>query len=52
MNEITNTSGVVRQPRGPGVGGFGRRDSRVAGAAATAEATQPRGGVDAQTHEP
>jgi len=22
-------SGVVRQPRGPGVGGFGRRDSRV-----------------------
>jgi len=22
-------SGVVRQPRGPGIGGFGRRDSRV-----------------------
>ncbi|RDB21021.1 hypothetical protein Hypma_011391 [Hypsizygus marmoreus] len=24
-----SSSGVVRQPRGPGIGGFGRRDSRV-----------------------
>ncbi|KAF8626152.1 hypothetical protein AX15_005046 [Amanita polypyramis BW_CC] len=47
INEITNTSGVVRQPRGPGVGGFGRRDSRVAGP----EAAQPRNGADVQTHE-
>lgn len=36
--------GVVRQPRGPGVGGFARRDSRVS------EGT--RGGLDAQTYEP
>ncbi len=48
--EMTSTSGVVRQPRGPGVGGFARRDSRVAGTAP--ESTPSRGGVDAQTHEP
>lgn len=41
------TSGVVRQPRGPGIGGFGRRDSRVG----TAEA-QNRGVLDARTYEP
>lgn len=34
--------GVVRQPRGPGVGGFGRRDSRVG-----ASEGQTRGGLDA-----
>ncbi|PFH46116.1 hypothetical protein AMATHDRAFT_156195 [Amanita thiersii Skay4041] len=48
-------SGVLRQPRGPGVAGFGRRDSRVAGAgASTVSSTegQSRGGLDAQTHEP
>ncbi|KIY64904.1 hypothetical protein CYLTODRAFT_357758 [Cylindrobasidium torrendii FP15055 ss-10] len=39
--------GVVRQPRGPGVGGFARRDSRAEGP------TGPtRGGLDAQTYEP
>lgn len=41
--------GVVRQPRGPGVGGFGRRDSRVG----LNESAQPnRGGLDARTYEP
>lgn len=39
--------GVVRQPRGPGMGGFGRRESRVA-----VSEGQPRGGLDAQTYEP
>jgi len=39
--------GVVRQPRGPGVGGFARRDSRVG-----ASETQPRGVLDARTYEP
>lgn len=38
-------AGVVRQPRGPGVGGFARRDSRVSEGPS-------RGGLDAQTHEP
>jgi hypothetical protein len=33
--------GVVRQPRGPGIGGFGRRDSRVG-----ASEGQTRGGLD------
>jgi len=41
-------SGVVRQPRGPGLAGFNRRDTRV-----TASETQAvRGGLDAQTYEP
>lgn len=40
-------SGVVRQPRGPGVGGFGRRDSRVG---LSEGAT--RGGLEARTYEP
>ncbi|KAK0228215.1 RRM/R3H domain-containing protein [Armillaria fumosa] len=40
--------GVVRQPRGPGVGGFGRRDSRVG----VSESGPSRGGLDAQTYEP
>jgi hypothetical protein len=39
--------GVVRQPRGPGAGGFGRRDSRVG----MSEGTN-RGGLDARTYEP
>lgn len=39
--------GVVRQPRGPGIGGFGRRDSRVG-----ASEGQTRGGLDARTYEP
>lgn len=34
--------GVVRQPRGPGAGGFGRRDSRVG-----ASDAQTRGVLDA-----
>ncbi|KAJ7090193.1 hypothetical protein B0H15DRAFT_837452 [Mycena belliarum] len=38
--------GVVRQPRGPGAGGFGRRDSRVGMSEGTT-----RGGLDARTYE-
>ncbi|KAH0584113.1 hypothetical protein H2248_009682 [Termitomyces sp. 'cryptogamus'] len=41
------TSNVVRQPRGPGIGGFGRRDSRVG-----ASESQTRGVLDARTYEP
>jgi len=51
LNDIPSPSGVVRQPRGPGVGGFGRRDSRVSGVS-VADALLSRSGVDAQTHEP
>jgi hypothetical protein len=40
--------GVVRQPRGPGIGGFGRRDSRVG----TSDQVPVRGGLDARTSEP
>jgi len=39
--------GVVRQPRGPGMSGFARRDSRVG-----ASEGQPRGVLDARTYEP
>lgn len=42
-------SGVVRQPRGPGIGGFSRRDSRVGVSESQISA---RGGLDAQTYEP
>jgi len=42
-----NSSNVVRQPRGPGIGGFGRRDSRVG-----ASEAQIRGVLDARTYEP
>jgi hypothetical protein len=41
--------GVVRQPRGPGIGGFSRRDSRVGVSESQVSA---RGGLDAQTYEP
>lgn len=41
-------SGVMRQPRGPGIGGF-RRDSRVA---ASEGHGANRGVLDAQTYEP
>lgn len=41
--------GVVRQPRGPGIGGFGRRDSRIG---VTESQLSARGGLDAQTYEP
>lgn len=44
-----NLSNVVRQPRGPGVGGFQRRESR---AAPSENATQTRGVLDATTYEP
>jgi hypothetical protein len=37
--------GVVRQPRGPGLGGFGRRDSRVV-------ASESRGGLESRSYEP
>jgi len=41
-------SGVVRQPRGPGVGGFGsRRDRAIA-----SESQVGRGGLEARSHEP
>ncbi|KAH9483830.1 RNA-binding post-transcriptional regulator cip2 [Psilocybe cubensis] len=48
---IDNNSGggVLRQPRGPGVGGFGRRDSRIGVSESQVSA---RGGLDAQTYEP
>ena len=39
------TSGVVRQPRGPGVGGFGRRERAVASESALR-------GLDPRSHEP
>jgi len=42
-----SASNVVRQPRGPGVGGFGRRDSRVG-----LSESQARGVLDARTYEP
>lgn len=45
--EGVSSSGVVRQPRGPGLAGFNRRDSRV-----TASESQARGGLDARTYEP
>jgi len=41
-------SGVVRQPRGPGIGGFGTRRDRVA-----VSESQPRSaGLEARSHEP
>ncbi|TFK42796.1 hypothetical protein BDQ12DRAFT_703166 [Crucibulum laeve] len=48
-HDLQSPSGVVRQPRGPGLGGFGRRDSRVG---ASESQVQSRGGLDARTHEP
>ncbi|KAJ7074347.1 hypothetical protein C8F01DRAFT_1043501 [Mycena amicta] len=39
--------GVVRQPRGPGAGGFGRRDSRVG-----LSESATRGVLEARTYEP
>ncbi|KXN90471.1 RNA-binding post-transcriptional regulator cip2 [Leucoagaricus sp. SymC.cos] len=42
-------SNVVRQPRGPGVGGFQRRESRTI---ITEPNTQTRGVLDATTYEP
>ncbi|THV08042.1 hypothetical protein K435DRAFT_642926 [Dendrothele bispora CBS 962.96] len=45
--------GVVRQPRGPGAGGFTRRDSRVgASEGAQQGGGQTRGVLDARTYEP
>jgi RNA recognition motif-containing protein len=42
------SSGVVRQPRGPGIGGFGTRRDRVA-----VSESQPRSaGLEARSHEP
>ncbi|KAF8803615.1 hypothetical protein BYT27DRAFT_7109469 [Phlegmacium glaucopus] len=42
-------SGVMRQPRGPGLTGFSRRDSRVG---ASEGHIANRGALDAQTYEP
>ncbi|KAG5637717.1 hypothetical protein H0H81_003481 [Sphagnurus paluster] len=47
LNGNHESSNVVRQPRGPGIGGFGRRDSRVG-----ASDVQTRGVLDARTYEP
>jgi hypothetical protein len=41
-------SGVVRQPRGPGIGGFGSRRDRVV----ASESQVNRGGLEARSHEP
>jgi hypothetical protein len=43
------SAGVMRQPRGPGIGGFSRRDSRVV---ASENQIANRGVLDAQTYEP
>lgn len=48
LNGGHDTSSVVRQPRGPGIGGFGRRDSRVG----VSEGQGARGGLEARTYEP
>lgn len=50
MNGGHDSGGVVRQPRGPGIGGFSRRDSRVG--AGESQFPTGRGGLDAQTYEP
>ncbi|KAK7023865.1 hypothetical protein R3P38DRAFT_2954615 [Favolaschia claudopus] len=47
QNAHDSSGGVVRQPRGPGAGGFGRRDSRVG-----VSEGNTRGGLDARTYEP
>ena len=41
-------SGVVRQPRGPGIGGFGSRRDRVI----ASESQIGRVGLEARSHEP
>jgi hypothetical protein len=51
MSEGGVGSGVVRQPRGPGVGGFGVRRDRVAASESSAP-TLRTGGFEARTHEP
>ncbi|KAI6129135.1 hypothetical protein EDD17DRAFT_1563562 [Pisolithus thermaeus] len=50
MNNSLNESAVVRQPRGPGIGGFGLRRSAIndVGQAPAARGT----GLEARTHEP
>ena len=51
MNGGTNdgpASGVVRQPRGPGIGGFGSRRDRVI----ASESQIGRVGLEARSHEP
>ncbi|KAF5330524.1 hypothetical protein D9619_005687 [Psilocybe cf. subviscida] len=50
MNGGHDSGGVVRQPRGPGIGGFSRRDSRVG--ISESQIPTGRGGLDAQTYEP
>ena len=47
VTESGTVSGVVRQPRGPGIVGFNKRDSRV-----TASESQVRGRLDTQTYAP
>jgi hypothetical protein len=42
------TSGVVRQPRGPGVGGFNSRRERVV----ASESAVPVRSLDTRSHEP
>ncbi|KAH8829621.1 RRM/R3H domain-containing protein [Flagelloscypha sp. PMI_526] len=49
LNGNHDVAGVVRQPRGPGTGGFTRRDSRVGLSESAAPA---RAGLEARTYEP
>jgi hypothetical protein len=47
QNGIAESPTIMRQPRGPGVGGFETRRERV-----TASESQAIRGVDARSHEP
>ena len=47
QNGLAESPTIMRQPRGPGVGGFESRRERV-----TASESQAIRGVDARTHEP
>ena len=47
QNGIAESPTIMRQPRGPGVGGFESRRERV-----TASESQVMRGVDARSHEP
>ena len=46
------SSNVVRQPRGPGVGGFLRRRESAIGPTDMSRTTSSTGGLNATTHEP
>jgi RNA recognition motif-containing protein len=46
------TGNVVRQPRGPGIGGFLRRRESAVGPTDMSRTTSSAGGLNATTHEP